>query len=357
MIKSTKLKNFKCFQNETQFHLSAINLLTGINGRGKSSFLQSILLLSQSIEDNQTFSRVAFNGASVNLGTFRDVQNRNTANSNPIEITHETLNGVLGLTLERDENDDTIGLVKNKVCDDVMTEFKQVHYIAADRIGPQEFYIKSTLPRFISVGSKGEYLGNVLYQKKVQLVHESLQSINTSSSNELEIKIGEWLSYVLNTENVKVFIENPESSRIITLSFEIGKSKFRPHNIGFGFSYVLPIITSGLIAQPGDILIVENPEAHLHPKAQSNLINFLSKVSACGIQVFIESHSEHILNALRVLVKKESLSPELIKIFFFHEKSDILYSKIDIKKGGKIDLWPHDFFDQNELDLKELIGF
>lgn len=357
MIKNTTLKNFKCFQHETEFHLSAINLLTGVNGRGKSSFLQSILLLNQSVEDKQTFCKVAFNGPAVNLGDYRDVQNRTTANKNPIEISHETLNGQLKLVLERDENDDTIGNIIGEVNHEALKEFRNIHYIAADRVGPQEFYIKSTLPRFTSVGTKGEYLGNVLYQKKSQLVAEHFQSINNESSNELEIKTGEWLSFILNTENVRVYTENPESSRIIILSFGIGSPKFRPQNIGFGYSYVLPIIVSALIAKEGDILIVENPEAHLHPKAQSNLIYFLSLVAKSGIQIFIESHSEHILNSLRVLVKKEVIDPESTNIFFFNDKTDKLYSKIDIKEKGAIDLWPESFFDQNELDLKELIGF
>jgi len=249
MIKSSKLKNFKIFQTETKFTLASINLLTGINGRGKSSFLQSILLLSQSIEDKQTLCKIAFNGSAVNLGTFRDVQNRSTANINPIEISHETLNGPLNLLLERDEHDDTIGVINTPISQGILNEFQHIHYIAADRVGPQEFYIKSTLPRFITVGTKGEFLGNVLYQKKGQIVYEPLQKIGVGSSNELEIKTGEWLSYILNTENIKVFAENPESSRIITLSFGIGSSKFRPHNIGFGYSYVLPIVLSGLIAQ------------------------------------------------------------------------------------------------------------
>lgn len=112
-----------------------------------------------------------------------------------------------------------------------------------------------------------------------------------------------------------------------------------------------------IITQEGDILVIENPEAHLHPRAQSNLISFLSIVASCGVQIFIESHSEHILNALRVLIKKESLSPENVAVFFFHDKDDSLYTKIEIKGKGAINIWPSDFFDQNELDLKELIGF
>lgn len=357
MIKKTTLKNFKCFQNETEFNLSSINLLTGINGRGKSSFLQSILLLSQSLDNHDNFCKIAFNGTNVNLGNYRDVQNRNTANSNPIEISHDTEQGIICLVLERDENDDTIGHISSDINKDILRDFERIHYVAADRIGPQEFYIKTTLPRFISVGVKGEFIGNVLHQKKATLVNEEFQSINRNSSNELEIKIGEWLSYILNTENIRVYTENPDSSRIITLSFGIGSSKFRPQNIGFGYSYVLPIIASSLIANKGDILIVENPEAHLHPKAQSNLVYFLSLVAQSGIQVFIESHSEHILNSIRVLVKKDIITPELTNIFFFNDRTENLYSKIDIKEKGAIDLWPENFFDQNELDLKELIGF
>ncbi len=78
MISSTILKNFKGFKDETVFNLSKINLLTGINGKGKSSYLQSLLLIRQSFEQQGEFDQLIFNGSCVNLGTYHDVKNRDT---------------------------------------------------------------------------------------------------------------------------------------------------------------------------------------------------------------------------------------------------------------------------------------
>jgi predicted ATPase len=356
MIISTRLKNFKGFQNEITFPVSKINLLTGINGRGKSSFLQSILLIRQSIEEQDSFEKVIFNGSCVNLGTFQDVKNRSTGNDSPIEIFHETTAGSIKLSLTRDEKDDMIGRPDRSLFNDLPLEFRHVHYVAADRVGPQEFYIKSTLPNFINVGTKGEFVANVLMQKKADLVHDNLSIKEKNSSQDLEIQTGEWLSKILDTDNVKVFVSNEGSTRVITLSFGFGQTKFRPANIGFGYTYILPIIVSGLIAKEGEMIIVENPEAHLHPKAQSNLVQFLSTVASCGVQIFIESHSEHILNGLRLcaLRKEIDLTHEDISILYFQDDVNHIYTKLNISENGKIDNWIEGFFDQQEIDLAEI---
>ncbi len=354
MIISTKLKNFKGFRHETIFPVSKINLLTGINGRGKSSFLQSILLIRQSLEEQDNFEKLIFNGTCVNLGTYHDVKNRSTGNDTKIEIIHETTKGLLSLILDRDDKDDMVG-VPERISIDVLSDFRNIHYIAADRVGPQEFYVKSTLPKFINVGTKGEFVGNVLLQKKDDPIFEKL-IVNDQNTHNLEIQTGEWLSKILDTTNVKVFVSNEESSRIINLTFGIGQAKFRPTNIGFGYTYILPIVVSGLIAKEGEILIVENPEAHLHPKAQSNLVHFLSMVASCGVQVFIESHSEHILNGIRLCALKNEIeiNHNDISILYFQDDNNQLFTKLNIKENGKIDNWVDGFFDQQEIDLAEI---
>lgn len=356
MIISTRLKNFKGFQTEITVPVSKINLLTGINGRGKSSFLQSLLLLRQSIEEQDNFEKVLFNGSCVNLGTFHDVKNRNTGNDVPVEISHETNKGTISLSLIRDEKDNMIGRPNKFFRRELLHDFQNIHYIAADRIGPQEFYIKSTLPDFINVGTKGELVANVLLQKKSDLVNEQLVIKGENSSHELEIQIGEWLSKILDTEGVKVYVSNKESTRVITLTFGIGQTEFRPSNIGFGYSYVMPIIVSGLIAKDDEILIVENPEAHLHPKAQSNLVHFLSLVASTGVQVFIESHSEHILNSLIIasLDEKISLVNTDISTLYFLDNSEEPFIRLNIESDGSINNWPEGFFDQQEIDLAKI---
>jgi predicted ATPase len=131
---------------------------------------------------------------------------------------------------------------------------------------------------------------------------------------------------------------------------------YKPINVGFGYSYALPIIVSGLIAQPGDILIVENPEAHLHPYAQSQLVKFLARVSAGGVQVFVETHSDHILNGVRLAVVDKILAPQNTNILFFATGETVSITQIPIDEEGRIENWPERFFDQLDKDFERLFG-
>lgn len=137
----------------------------------------------------------------------------------------------------------------------------------------------------------------------------------------------------------------------------LSKDRFKPANSGFGFSYILPIVVSGLIAKQGEILIIENPEAHLHPKAQSRLAKFLARVSSCGVQIFIESHSDHILNGLRVAVLDEIITADDLNILYLqsgHQQPEVI--KILVRSDGGIEEWPLGFFDQMDEDFERLFG-
>jgi predicted ATPase len=131
---------------------------------------------------------------------------------------------------------------------------------------------------------------------------------------------------------------------------------YKPTNVGYGYSYVLPIIVAGLVAKPGEILIVENPEAHLHPFAQSILAKFLTLVSLKDVQVIVESHSEHILNGLRLAVNTKLIKNEQLSVLYFDREYERYFEKINIDDNGGIDNWPPDFFDQATNDLNQLLG-
>ncbi|MBO1069310.1 MAG: DUF3696 domain-containing protein [Dolichospermum sp. DEX189] len=231
--------------------------------------------------------------------------------------------------------------------------FNHIHYISADRLGPQEFYLKSTINKFPNVGAKGEFTVNLLYKKRDDLVNDKL--CLGEDAKTLATQTEEWLNEIFNGAKVEV----PSSqSNILELLFNTSTSKdrFRPANVGFGYSYILPIVVSGLIAKEGEILIVENPEAHLHPKAQSRLAKFLAKVSSCGVQVFIESHSDHILNALRIAVLDDIITHEDLSILYFQQNPEQPVVQIPVQPNGGIEEWPEGFFDQMDKDFARLFG-
>jgi predicted ATPase len=134
----------------------------------------------------------------------------------------------------------------------------------------------------------------------------------------------------------------------------------RPQNIGFGLSFTLPIYTACLCAGKGDIVMVENPEAHLHPFAQSQIGDFIAKTASAGVQVIVETHSDHVLNGIRKSVKNEAhpIKASDTAVYFFSglkEEGDPMIISTEIKDDGSLTEWPDGFFNQYEKDLAELV--
>jgi predicted ATPase len=189
------------------------------------------------------------------------------------------------------------------------------------------------------------------------LIHDRIMYRGNDAASILQQTI-EWLAYILDGTKVDIKGLDKESSVLYMLLNNRNNSySYKPINVGFGYSYILPLIVTGLIAKTGETIIIENPEAHLHPKAQSRITEFFTKVASCGVQVFIESHSEHILNGLRVC----ALSPEIeiktkdISIHYFNES--FVSEKLEMDENAKIQNWPLGFFDQQENDLAEIFKY
>ncbi len=411
MITSISLTNFKCYGETTTFPLSKINLLTGINGKGKSSFLQSLLLFRQSVEHDANTTSLYLNGTCVNLGAFENVKNAFRPNSQPIYFWFTVLNPINYTELKfyydfvqnhKDERNAILARFtlessqkiiidksepdlrkkgnwyrlesvdiqsfKNLLSENLeikppylekqslndYLDFKKIHYVSADRLGPQEYYPKNNLGDFVHVGKKGEYVADVLsfHQKQQHTIPHT--ELALSKDYRLQIQVGQWLSYILDTENVSIILNDYPA--YLDIAFKMGTKTYTPPNVGFGYSYILPIIVAGLVAKENENLIIENPEAHLHPRAQSRLAEFLARVASMGVQVFVESHSEHILNGIRIATLKSDieLTNDDVSILYFQENENQPFVQLPIEKDGSIKNWVDGFFDQQEIDLAEL---
>ena len=409
MLTEIRVKNFKCFKDEIQIPVGHINLFTGINGRGKSTALQALLLMRQSPEHSRTTNQLILNGSCIELGNFDDIKNSETPRKQDIEFAfkfHQDNNFVeicyffrenyqdnmvmdiervgvsgnrgseeLSLNVER-KNDSYLlhyqestypthwynmlfdtPVKRGQILEFIreMANLSRVHYISADRIGPQDFYPKHSFTEFRHVGNKGQHTANLLAKKRTDLVHEEL-CLNEAATKTVLDQTEAWLAKIF--DGGKIEVKALEANIVLMeINSKRGQNLYKPVNVGFGYTYALPIIVSGLIAQKGELLIVENPEAHLHPFAQSQLTKFLAQVSACGVQVFIESHSDHILNALRIAVLDNIIKSSELNILYFHRDDDgILLSNIPVLDDGSIETWPSGFFDQTDKDLARLFG-
>lgn len=391
MINELLLENFKLYGKETRFAgLKNINLLTGVNGRGKSSALQPLLLFKQTLLRSRSSRQVFLSGNFVDLGNASDVKHVDASVTKPIRIGFSE-NGnqfiyTFGVASDNNQaldikkfesfgklqesvevNDSTIfhDLVPdNGKIEKLILPFRDVIYISAERIGPKMTFAPSSDDW---IDKRGEHTIQMLYERRYDKVDESIIEGMTEIFEEIdEDDLSPIVNDILNFWMTKMFgtsaasVSYIETANIYALGISTeqkgGKAVFKPTNVGFGYSYALPILIAGLTARKGTILIVENPESHLHPSAQSMITKFLGLVANCGIQVFIETHSEHVLNALRVMVVQNEMNAQDINVMYFDSLLENYFETIKIEENGKMDHWPANFFDQAEKDLNVLLG-
>ena len=391
MINELLLENFKLFGKETRFSgLKSINLLTGVNGRGKSSALQPLLLYKQTLLRSRSSRQVFLSGSFVDLGNASDVKHVDASVTKPIRIGFQEKEDYYIYTLGiGNDNNQALDIQKfesmgrmqlsvdvddTTIFHDLVPEtdnnsklalpFQDVVYISAERIGPKMSFAPSSDEW---IDKRGEHTIQMLYERQYDKVDESIiDEMNDVFLDIDEDELTPTVNDVLNFWMTKMFgpsaatVSYIEAANLYALAISTeqkgGKAMFKPTNVGFGFSYALPILIAGLTARKGTILVVENPEAHLHPSAQSMITKFLCLVANCGVQVFVETHSEHILNALRVMVVQKNVKPQEINVMYFDSGLDNYFESITIEENGKLDHWPVNFFDQAEKDLNVLLG-
>lgn len=390
MINSIFISNFKIYREKASFtSLSSLNVLTGVNGRGKSTFMQSLLLPAQSLLGSEWTNKIVLDGQYVKLGNIGDVKNEKAARGEDIVFEFESSLGQLEISCNA-ESDQTQELTVKKIVWDgrpyvidnsyplrgfvpmlqgeavpALSELlSSIQFIAAERVGPKLNYRPAGEKDLMD--SLGEFAPAILYAHKDDPVEEAaLNGIvdiypgivkADTDDNTVNGILNFWLDKMFG--GVSATADYVSSANVYVLNFKTkGNTKMmKPTNVGFGFSYVFPILVAGLKAKRGSVLLIENPEAHLHPMAQSVLGKFLAWVSRyLGVQVFLETHSEHIVNSFRVLTAQSVIKALDVNILFFDETLKDGVQKIQMDDNGHIELWPEKFFDQEEKDLDILL--
>ncbi|MBF0136114.1 MAG: DUF3696 domain-containing protein [Magnetococcales bacterium] len=362
------IRHFKCFNRET-FHFRNLNLLTGINGTGKSSVLQAMLLFRQSFEMGISPGQgLALNGNLVRLGTAKDVFFED-AKEDIIEFGFGGQNGVLSeFKYVYDKSRDFL-----QPCSTPDTSREELlgyklfsdkfHYLQAERTGPRHAFPMSdqhvrVQRQLGTVGEYTEHFLNIYHDQKVlaELSHKNARSGSLLAQTEA------WLGEI--SPGVEIHLTPHADMDLIKLGFSFVGSRqktgeFRSASVGFGISYVLPILVAILSSSSGSLILLENPEAHLHPRGQAKMGELMARAASAGIQLIVESHSDHILNGIRIAVRQGILSPADAAFFFFSrdDKDGRICSKIEtpvIDKNGRINHWPDGFFDEWEKSLESL---
>ena len=233
-----------------------------------------------------------------------------------------------------------------------LTPFPQIIHISANRFGPE-----TTIPVFIGsnyqLGSKGENLLKCIeyfedYEIPEILQHESAQGVT------LGFNLEAWLTVV--SPNIKFKKEIHRKSDTSFATFNGHRAK----NVGFGLSYTLPIITALLLGSviPDSLIIIENPEAHLHPRGQSEIARLIALCIKAGVQVIVETHSDHLLNGIRIFAKNDDTSfYEKVHVYWFElDKNGNTESElITIDENGRLEDCPAGLLDQFEINARKLL--
>ena len=236
-------------------------------------------------------------------------------------------------------------------------------YLNTDRIQPKNIYSLSNSHIFKNnIGNHGEYTAHYLDENRHKELDIKTLKHQNAKTNFLLENVSCWLSEI--SGGIEILSKKYPDIQGMSLSYkytygENTTHEYSPFNVGFGITYVLPIIVAILKSKPDDLLIIENPESHLHPQGQSKIAELCAMASSNGVQIVVETHSDHFLNSLRVATKKGLIESSKSKIYYF-EKDDLNLSakvhKLTIDKDGNINQnWPKGFFDEFRNKLDELI--
>lgn len=392
MITTMQSVNFKCFA-ETSLEIRRLTLLTGFNAGGKSSSYQGALMLSGALRAGGRSIHVPLNTSRIRLGTAGDVLHQtgeygDVAAPKIVSFSFNDAAGfsigwqlapsktgvpfvfdLIGVKVKRPHEDtqevitDLAGIdgllplsLRHGPIQEIASSLAKMMYVSTDRHRGGDLFPMpaSGVPIAKDVGASGEYAAWYL--------STSIEDVEAGRLHPDEP--AQTLGRQLNAWGQELFSGFSASSSAVertgflrlVFKTSVTEEWRSPSNVGYGLGYAFPILIAGLVADDDQLLVIDSPEAHLHPRAQSRMGGFLSRVANRGPQIIAETHSDHVLNGVRLAVKEKTIAEEDVIIHFFQENpidnQRVISATLDHR--GRLSHWPAGFFDQIELDLAKL---
>ena len=368
MINYMQIENFKSIK-KLSLPLENLNLFFGMNGMGKSSVIQALLLLRQSFWENHK-SRLDYlytNGDMIQLGTGKDIFCQNGV-SNIIRFYVQFSNNVkfdcrYKYELDRPDSDQLPRMESELINDYTVSLFSEsFSYLGAEHIGPKKQYSVENWKKngIVNLGAAGEFVVPFLALAGEKMRVPDEMCLQSGKTNRLIDQVSAWMAEI--SPGIRITAELLPSVEKAKLAISYSGNRlvsdtFLPVNVGFGIPYVLPLIVELLISEKGSLLLIENPESHLHPKGQSRIAKLISLAAERGCQIICESHSDHVINGIRVAVKKGEISHDKVGILFFSKNKD-QETKVDniyIDGKGNLSEYPLGLLDEWGILMTELI--
>lgn len=330
MITQLKLQGFKSYTDYT-FVLKPLTVLTGLNSSGKSSVIQALRIIENEASKAYGERRVW----NLGLGSEKELVNP----------------GYTYFQIEAnvDYRPNDVFFYRNDQRKNKIIPLPYCIYVAADRIGGS-----ATIPIYEDdcLGERGENvlkrISKYLDDKLPKILREDAEGFT------LNYVLKYWLQKI--SPGVK-FDYKIEEKADVSYSLYDGH---RSSNVGYGLSYTLPVIVALLTATFEDksIVLIENPEAHVHPQGQVEMARLICLCVEAGVQVVLETHSDHLFDGIRIFAK-ESASHFSNRVATYwcqlDEDRNTLVESCQIQENGRLDHWPKGMFDQFLLDSEKLL--
>lgn len=378
-ITAISLKGFKSFADETRLEIRPLTLLAGANSSGKSSALQPLLLLKQTFEApydpgpllldgphvrftslEQMFTRIPERAPATEFQVVVEYQTGDhlrhrfaTDESGQLELRSlETLRsghklelssrltalqpftpkGLVRALWSTDNNSEALEIWRHLYA--VQFLAVSVFHVPGLRGNPVRSYPTTVMERFLE-GTFEPYVASLLEEwgrqgdERITRVHEHLSKLGLSSIV---------LSQRIDAARLEILVGRLPGSKKVDDLVNIA-------DVGFGVSQVLPVVVALAAPQPGRLVYLEQPELHLHPRAQAALAEVLADAARRGVRVVAETHSSTLLLAVQALVAEGKLPTEDVILHWFQRDADGVtrVTSAELDQLGAYGDWPEDF--------------
>ncbi len=298
---------------------------------GKSTDVERETIYEDDVLDDVDGGGLLLNGDLVELGVGRDVLHEEYEAGKPgadpqITLSLDCDGQIYSWSAIYERESDLLRLIRDagrpSEAPSILVD-NSFQYLHADRISPAVTYPRSheIAIRRGFLGVHGEHTVNYLRHFQDEPVKNGQLNHPTAKSRRLLDEAEAWMQDICPGVNLQA--DPIENTDLVRLSYRFGtaglssSNRYRPTNVGFGLTYVLPVVIACLTARRGGLILLENPEAHLHPRGQTTMARLTCAAAAAGAQVIVETHSDHILNGVRLAVKDGLIPANDVLLHFF----------------------------------------
>ena len=376
-ITAIEVEGYKSLYDRSRIEIRSLTLLAGANSSGKSSIIQPLLLLKQTLEAPYAPGALLLSGSNVRFTSSQQVFSRISPKTNKftvkiyygeqdcislsfgkkpsqkaieiIEALYQKEEKIIDLSPIKDFRfmyleqmffaqiqDPKNKIVPSQILDNnpssLISFIRNLIHVPGVRGNPQRTYQTSAVDQ-VFPGTFENYIASIIQNwqsKKDQRLSQLSRNlyrlglankIQANSINEAEVELK------------------------VTRSIAGSKEMVSIADVGFGVSQILPVLVALLVAKPEQLVFIEQPEIHLHPRAQVALAEILIDAANRGVRVVIETHSELLLLAVQSLVSENKIRPDRVRLHWFTrlENGASQITSAELDQAGAFGDWPEDF--------------